>query len=335
MKKYIPLLILMNKHLIMISVIIPVYNVENYIEKCLDSVCNQSFKDLEIICVNDGSTDNSLKLLEDYAKRDSRIKIITQENRGPGHARNTGLKNATGEYVLFVDSDDFLCENSLDELYYNINSNNSDLVIFKFFNYNEKNNTFRPSGIPLDELFVNVDYNNFTFTFKDIKMHVMYDYFAVWFKLYKKDFLDKYNLSFPIGIAYEDVLFQIQSFIYADKMSFLPKPLYNYRSNPKSLTSDATKIFDIIEVIDSIEKFLKENSLYEYFEFEFLMFKIIHYTYRVRLSKGTDYFNFVKSEFTSLKNNPKFKIDDLTPKARTMFENVFYSNNLDEYLRKI
>lgn len=133
MKKYIHLLILINKYLIMISVIMPVYNVENYIEKCLDSVCNQSFKDLEIICVNDGSTDNSLKLLEDYAKRDSRIKIITQENGGIGHARNTGLKNATGEYVLFVDSDDFLCENSLDELYYNINSNNSDLVIFKFF----------------------------------------------------------------------------------------------------------------------------------------------------------------------------------------------------------
>lgn len=315
----------------MISVIIPVYNVEDYLVECLDSVSNQSFKDIEIICVNDGSTDMSPKILDDYVKKDSRIKIITQENNGLGHARNTGLKYAAGEYVLFVDSDDFLCENALEELYSNASSNNSDVVIFNFFTYN---GNYTSAGLQLEELFGNVDYNDFTFTYRDIKHYVMYDYFAVWFKMYKKDFLDKFNLDFPVGIAYEDVLFQVKSLIYADKISFLPKHLYSYRvSNSSSITSDGTKIYDIVDVVDSVEKFLKEMSLYDEFEFEFLMFKIIHYSYKVRISRGTNYFDFVKNEFISLKNNPKLNLNDLTPKAKTMFYNVVGSNNLEEYLK--
>ena len=107
-----------------------------YLKECLDSVCSQNFNDLEIICVNDGSTDSSLDILEDYAKKDNRIKVITQKNSGLGHARNTGLNHATGDYILFVDSDDFLTDNSLDELYYNAISNDSDIVIFNFNNCN-------------------------------------------------------------------------------------------------------------------------------------------------------------------------------------------------------
>ena len=317
----------------MISVIIPVYNVESYLNECLDSVCKQSFKDIEIICVNDGSTDESLEILSSYAKKDSRVRIITQENGGPGHARNVGLMHASGEYVLFVDSDDFLCENALEELYFNASSNNSDVVIFNFFIYD---GNYSPTGFPLEEIFGNVDYNDFTFNYNDIKMYVMYDYFAVWFKMYKKEFLDKYRLSFPIGIAYEDVLFQIKSFIYAEKISFLPKPLYSYRLyNSNSLTSDTSKIFDIVKVVDSVEEFLKESSLYDYFEFEFFMFKIMHYEYKVILSEGTNFFDFVKNEFINLKNNPKFNSNDLTPKAKTMFNNVLNSSNLEEYFKLI
>lgn len=286
----------------MISVIIPVYNVENYLNECLDSVYNQKFKDIEIICVNDGSTDNSLEILQNYAKKDSRIKIITQENHGLGHARNTGLKHATGEYVLFVDSDDILCENALEELYNHVSLNDSDVVIFNFFRYN--GNVYAPTGIFSDNISEKgnmIDYTKCTFDYKAIKEYVMYDYFAVWFKMYKKEFLDKYELIFPVGIAYEDVLFQVKSFIYADKISFLPKHLYSYRTaNSNSLTSDGSKIFDIVTVVDSVEEFLKEMSLYDDFEFEFLMFKIMHYEYKIIVSRGTDYFDFVKKEFIDL-----------------------------------
>lgn len=317
----------------MISIIIPVYNVERYLNECLDSVCAQSFKDLEIICVNDGSTDNSLEILNDYGDNDNRIKIITQENNGLGHARNTGLRYATGEYVLFIDSDDLLTSNCLDELYVNAVSNDSDLVIFNFFRFNEYANSQTPSGLFLDNMFGDVDYNNFTFTYNDIKQHVMDEYFAVWFKLYKKEFLDKFNISFQEGIAYEDVLFQIKCFLYADRMSFLPEFIYNYRtSNSNSITSDNSKIWDIVEVADSVEDFLNEMSLKDYFKNEFAMFKIIHYNYRMELLVSEDYFDFVKNEFLSMKNDGNVNIEELSQRAKTIFYNVLSCENLEEYL---
>ena len=100
-----------------ISVIIPVYNVEDYLEECLDSIINQTFKDLEIICINDGSQDNSLNILEEYAEKDNRIKIITTKNQGLSAARNRGLENITGDYVYFIDSDDYLELTAFEELY--------------------------------------------------------------------------------------------------------------------------------------------------------------------------------------------------------------------------
>ena len=100
----------------LLSIIIPVYNVEQFIEECLDSVCTQSFADWEAICVNDGSTDCSLTLLQEFASRDSRIHVISQSNAGLSAARNTGLRAASGEYVLFLDSDDWLTSNAIDVL---------------------------------------------------------------------------------------------------------------------------------------------------------------------------------------------------------------------------
>ena len=117
--------------MVKISVIIPVYNVEKYLKECLDSVINQTLKDIEIICVNDGSTDNSLNILENYAKKDNRIIVISQKNKGLSGARNTGLKYCSGEYVSFIDSDDYVSKDLFELTYNNAISNNSDLVIFK------------------------------------------------------------------------------------------------------------------------------------------------------------------------------------------------------------
>ena len=125
-----------------ISVVLPVYNVANYLRKCLDSLVNQTFKDFEVICVNDGSTDLSLGILEGYAVSDSRFKIITQENQGLSGARNTGIKHVQGDYVLFVDSDDWLEENALELLYEHVKGFNSDITMFKFKFYDEDTSEF-------------------------------------------------------------------------------------------------------------------------------------------------------------------------------------------------
>lgn len=114
-----------------ISVVIPVYNVENYLRQCLDSVINQTLDDIEIICVNDGSTDSSPDILEEYSRKDSRIRIISQENMGLSGARNTGMKYIKGEYVYFLDSDDYIELDALNQMY-NISKNNSlDMLMFK------------------------------------------------------------------------------------------------------------------------------------------------------------------------------------------------------------
>ena len=116
---------------IKVSVIVPVFNVEEYLSTSLDSILNQTLKDIEIICINDGSTDASLDILENYAKKDARIKIISKKNEGQGIARNIGLDNAQGEFIAFVDSDDFIKEDMLEKSYKKSVSKNLDLVMYK------------------------------------------------------------------------------------------------------------------------------------------------------------------------------------------------------------
>ena len=118
--------------MVKISVVIPVYNVEKYLEQCLDSVIAQSFEDIEVICVNDGSTDSSLEILKRYADNDSRIKIISQKNKGAGAARNVGIENAAGEYVYFMDSDDYLNADAFERLN-DFLDDKPDFVMFKIF----------------------------------------------------------------------------------------------------------------------------------------------------------------------------------------------------------
>ena len=115
-----------------VSVIIPVYNVEKYLRKCLESVVNQTLKDIEIICVNDGSTDSSALILDEYARNDNRIKVYTQENQGQGAARNMALELAQGDYIAFVDSDDWLEVSALEELYKFITEKGAEAVVFDF-----------------------------------------------------------------------------------------------------------------------------------------------------------------------------------------------------------
>ena len=126
--------------MVKVSVIVPVYNVENFLKECLDSIVNQTLYDIEIICINDGSTDNSLAILESYAKSDDRIKIISQENKGLGAVRNVAFNHISGDYVFFIDSDDYIDLNTLKKLYENAISNDSDLVFFKIARFDEEGN---------------------------------------------------------------------------------------------------------------------------------------------------------------------------------------------------
>lgn len=322
--------------MVAISVIIPVYNAEDFLEESLNSVLNQNFKDFEVICVNDGSKDNSLNILNKYQKKDKRIKVISQKNSGDGGARNKGLKNATGDFVYFLDSDDILFPYSLEKMYDNAINNDSDLVLFKVAWLTEdKPLIYNRPIFDFDKKFKKNNFQNFTFNYRDIKYYVMNSgYFPIWAKFYRKRFLDNFpnDLIFSENTAFGDVLFHITSLILASKISFVDDFLYQYRlSNPKSLSHDNSNKMDIFEVIDSVENFLIENNFYDEFKKEFTEFKIHQCLYYIPISNSSEYFNKAYEELS------KLNIDDLSLsnnfKGRCNL--LLDSKNYSDYLHRL
>lgn len=206
-----------------VSVIIPVYNTEKYLKECLDSVTNQTLTDIEIICIDDGSTDNSLKLLKEYASNDDRIKISRQKNRGAGVARNLGIKFANGEFVVFMDSDDkYPSFDILEELYDNAKKNNVMICggEFSFFTSEDStptqnfSNTDKKYSFKKDKV---IEYKNYQFD---------YGYHRF---LYNKNFLLKNNLFFPNYKRFQDPPFFVKAMIKAEKFFALNKLTYCHR----------------------------------------------------------------------------------------------------------
>ena len=314
---------------IKVSVIIPVYNVSNFLPKCLDSVINQTLKDIEIICVNDGSYDNSRNILKKYAEDDSRFKIIDQKNCGLGCARNTGMKYATGDFIFFLDSDDYILPDTLEKLYENALSNNSDMVLFKIARFDDSFMYYNNLGFPLEKYFKNVNFNNFIFTYENIKSHVLNASFSAWSKLYKREFLNNYDdFKFPLGIAYEDVLFHVKCMLRASRLSFVPEFMYYYRiSNTNSIMHNSSNIFDIFEVCNSVEKFLKDYDYFNIFFNEFIQFKVRQLSQYIALSESEEYFNLVVNEFKGM----NLKVEDIPNNVKNIYTNVLNSNSYDDY----
>lgn len=241
-----------------VSIIVPVYNVESYLAMCLDSLTCQSFEDIEIICINDGSTDNSLEILEHYQKFDRRIKIINKENGGLSSARNVGIKTANGDYILFVDSDDWISSNAVERLYENAQKNNSDLVIFDFCCCDYSTNR---SIITTIENY-HGKYENKPFNKNTIETRA-YKYIPVsaWSKLYKTDLI-KGKIEFYEDIIFEDVPFWAYIYSHAKRITYLAEPLYFYRKNREGsiMCTKGEKFFDIIKAYDRVESILKDSG---------------------------------------------------------------------------
>lgn len=280
-----------------VSLIIPVYNAEEFLDESIGSLLNQTLHDIELVCVNDGSKDNSLKMLENFAKKDSRVVIIDQPNGGCGAARNKALDNAIGDYIYFFDPDDYILPNALEELYNNAKSNDSDFVIFKIASFRDGEPIdYNSPGFEFEKIFPNVDFNNFTFSYKEVKRHVLLSSFAPWTKFYKKEFLDKYpDFRFHTNVAFDDVPFHVQSMLRASKISYVPEFFYHYRlSNPNSVNNTASNAPDILKIVNFVEDFLKSNGFYDEFKEEFTIFKIVQLSLYVISSHSEEYFNLVK-----------------------------------------
>ena len=244
-----------------VSVIMPVYNVEKYLPQCIESVLAQSLNDIEIICVNDGSTDDSLKVLQEFKARDNRIVIIDKANEGSGIARNTALAIAKGEYVYFVDSDDWL-DNAgvLEKLYNKAVADNLDILIFGGLSCYEKDGKIAKSkgGYSLRNL--DKKYFNKVFSAKDIKKDVFKFPSTAWTKLYRHEFLLENNIKFQHIKVGQDQLPFFHSMILAKRIEVFP---YCYRKNRvgSAMTVKKKKNFSPIFVTRAVEELLKKLGL--------------------------------------------------------------------------
>lgn len=312
-----------------ISIIIPVFNAEKFLTESIRSITNQSYKDIEIICVNDGSTDNSLTLLNNFAKKDDRIIVVNKENGGCGSARNHGLIIATGKYVYFFDPDDYVMPTALEELHNNAENNKSDIVLSQIAWYSEGNKTnYDKPGFNFDEIFPDADFDDFTFSYKEIISYVLNSYFAPWTKLYKKEFLDEYNFRFEEKIAFDDVPFHVETMIKAKRISFVKKAFYHYRtSNKNSVNNTVSNAIDIMRICDIVEIYLRKNNYYDEFESEFLRFKITQLNLYIIFSNSESYYKYTKNEFLKMNLKGKNLPEDIIKKH----ELVVSSENYEEY----
>lgn len=212
-----------------LSVIIPVYNTQEYLQKCLDSIINQTMTNIEIICVNDGSTDNSLSILENYQKIDSRINIINKKNGGLSSARNIGIEHAKGKYIAFVDSDDYIELSTYERALLYIELPNVDLVYFST-RLEVEHNFDRLQ----DESYFEHKYKGLINLSPDVIRNMDV---CAWNKIYKLSMIEKYSIRFPDGLWYEDNPFFWSYALVSDSAFFLNDKLYNYRIRASSIMS--------------------------------------------------------------------------------------------------
>lgn len=313
-----------------VTIIVPVYNVSEYLSECMDSLINQTFEDIEIICVNDGSTDDSLEILERYRKTDERITVISQENRGLGASRNVGLKASSGDYVFFMDSDDFLELNAIELLHDNITKNKSDAAFYRAYKYTDGEKSYF-AMLNFNKIFPDCDYDNFTFTYKDAKDYVLNGGYNAVLKLYKKEFLDSYpDFYFPESIAFEDILFHVKLMIRAKRLSFIPNRLYYYRYNQQSIVNTPEYAFDIFKNIEMVEQFLTENDLMDEFKLDFEYFKMKRMDFHLMKSNSEEFFRKTKGEYEKIEPNDLFKDHELY-----RFNTLLDSDCFAEYLIRL
>jgi hypothetical protein len=308
-----------------VSVIVPVYNVEGYIEKCLETLVNQTLQEIEIIIVNDGSTDRSIqiikKFMEQYPKK---IVYLEKENGGLSDARNFGIPHATGEYIAFVDSDDYVEKDMYQKMYEIAKRENSDMVECNFFWEYPGNKKKQDIG---------KIYNGKEEMLEKVRV-------VAWNKLIKREILEKTNIQFPKGYRYEDVEFTYKLIPFLNKVSFCKEPLVHYIQREGSISnSQNERTKEIFDVLEHVIDFYKENDLYNKFKEQ------LEYVY-VRYAFCSSFLRIVKIEDEVLKekllnetwdnvnsNFPNWKKNQVLKKDKTL--KGLYLRTINKFFYKL
>lgn len=281
-----------------VSVIIPVYNSEKYIGKCLDSVLNQTYKDIEIIVINDGSKDNSQKVIDEYKNKYSNIVAIEQKNMGVSKTRNNAIKIAKSEYIMFIDNDDFTDKDYIEVLLKNAEEGKQDIIISGYRRPTQTGKIIRTMKLKNEEW---------------SKVMVL----TPWAKIYRKDYLIKNNIQFLENNIGEDVYFNLQAMFLTDKIKIIDYIGYNWFFNTSSVSNTIQKDIRNIQVyrlIDECYKILEEKGIleknYELIEMHFiryviwfLSFSTKRIPYKIISEEYDKIFNWIKEKFPNYKKN--------------------------------
>jgi len=293
---------------IKVSVIIPIYNVEKYIRKAIDSVVNQTLKDIEIICVNDCTPDNSMLIVEEFAKNDERFVIINQEsNQGQGVARNRALDVARGEYIMFLDPDDWFELDACEKAYNQISKNQNQMVFFNLYSWKERGgrlgkrklNTTRLK--PFEEVKDNPHIN-----LCELENNWLHASWTV-LQIYSKDFLNRYNIRYSSDRFAEDVPFFVKACIYSTDISILDVPLYNYRKKiGVSVISYLEHAENFFTAKEKARKIIFESGLKDAFWGSYILYEVgsdaLHFRNFAKANKKIrkDFFIRIKAKFEEI-----------------------------------
>lgn len=295
-----------------VSIIVPVYNTEKYLRRCLDSLVNQTIEDIEIIVINDCSPDNSKEILKEYEKKyKDKIKVFhNKTNKGIGYNRNYAIKKATGEYIGFVDSDDWVNETMYDKLYKKAKEDSLDLVLCNFHKMLEKENDLEEIASSEISYFKNTNLKQTPNLLLDVEL-------APWNKLYKKELIKE--IAFPENLKYEDTIFVLKAMARSKKIGMVDEKLNYYLVRSKSETTVMNKkVYDILKVskmmIDELKSHDYYNDVKDYVE-AMTIRNLFRYTLQQRYQKDKkianefidDVFTFLNEEFPSWKQNKIWK----------------------------
>ena len=323
--------------MVKVSVVVPVYNVEDYIRDCLDSIVNQTLKDIEIICVNDGSPDNSLEILREYEAKDDRITVIDQENGGHAVATNRGIELAKGECLFCMDSDDVLELTALEHSYDRLKERDVDFVMFKAINYVDAEDRYYETEVySMQKIYRKVGSD--VFNYKDIGDLMFQASVTPWSKLYKRDFINRENIRFPEGLIFEDNVFFYKALLTAKRICFLNEFLFIRRWYSTSSTMNGDlRFISSIGVSNLVIETFRENHEFDNYKKHLLNNKIKNNYMRYNNLKKPfkeEYFQALKEDFIKILNDKKYYLDfinSVSYRHRRIFEQVIISENHIEF----
>ena len=310
--------------MIKVSVILPVYNTEKYLPECLDSIINQSLRDIEIICIDDGSTDSSLQILKEYAEKDKRIVVLEQENSGAGIARNKGMESAKGKYLSFLDSDDFFEPEMLEKAYIKCEEENADFCVYRSKRFDDKTRDYESIPWTIKERYL-PEVIPFKAGDADKYIFQVFNGWA-WDKLYNREFIIKTGLKYQGLRTTNDAFFVFMANVEAKCISIIDEVLAYHRVNTgTSLSVTREKSWDCCyQAMDAIKKELKARNKYRQFQQSYINWALHFCLWNVKTLTGN-----AKKELLKALQKSLFRELEITGKSMDYF---YDKNEYKQYL---